>query len=185
MFDMPDSLAARIAGESKANTSLRDQLSRQLHVLQEGSETRQRFVGIRRLDIDNETQSDKVDNLESIDTPKASIDNNLCETERPPYRDMSVDIPLFSDTIHSDISQIINKPIPLDKSIPEKVVTESDYEHIAEQTTESIPSQPDVIKKSKNKKKKIKKSSVRTSAGSCETLYATSKIFSYLQYCEC
>ncbi|KAB8213264.1 hypothetical protein BDV33DRAFT_210380 [Aspergillus novoparasiticus] len=125
VFDMPDALAAHIAGESKANRSLRDQLSRQLHVLQEGSETCQRFVGIRRLDINNDTQSDKVDTLECVDTPKASIDDNLCETECHPYGDMSVNTPPFSDTVHSDISHAIAEPIPPDESILEEYLGQS------------------------------------------------------------
>ncbi|KAB8239942.1 hypothetical protein BDV35DRAFT_399104 [Aspergillus flavus] len=117
VFDMPDALAARIAGESKANRYLRDQLSKQLHVLQRGSETCQRFVGICRLGIDNDAQSDNVDNRECVDTPKVSNDDNLCETECRPYGDMSVDISPLNDTIHSDISHAIAEPIPQDESI--------------------------------------------------------------------
>ncbi|KAE8144675.1 P-loop containing nucleoside triphosphate hydrolase protein [Aspergillus avenaceus] len=120
VFDMPDALAARIAGESKANRFLRDQLSKQLHILQRGSETCQRFVGIRGLDIDNDAHSDKVDSFECVDTPKASIDDDLCKTECRPYGDMSVDIPPFSDTIHSDSSHAIAEPIHVDEPISEE-----------------------------------------------------------------
>lgn len=49
VFDMADDLATRIAGESIENKSLRDQLSRKLHILRKGSETCRMFIGIRGL----------------------------------------------------------------------------------------------------------------------------------------
>ena len=47
VFDMPATLVTRIAGESEEYQELREHLTRKLLVLDRGSETCKRFVGIR------------------------------------------------------------------------------------------------------------------------------------------
>ncbi|KAL5335502.1 P-loop containing nucleoside triphosphate hydrolase protein [Aspergillus crustosus] len=47
IFDMPDNLITRIAGESEENQALREQLNRKLQILKTGSEICKQFVGIR------------------------------------------------------------------------------------------------------------------------------------------
>ncbi|KAL3476025.1 dynamin family protein [Aspergillus californicus] len=47
VFEMPPELVTRIAGESKENQSLRDQLNRKLQILKTGFDICKRFVGIR------------------------------------------------------------------------------------------------------------------------------------------
>jgi hypothetical protein len=47
VFEMPSELVTRIAGESKENQSLRDQLNRKLQILRTGFDTCKRFVGMR------------------------------------------------------------------------------------------------------------------------------------------
>jgi len=45
--DMAADIVASIAGESEENRALREQLSKQLNVLTQGSETCKRFIGAR------------------------------------------------------------------------------------------------------------------------------------------
>ncbi|KAE8365646.1 P-loop containing nucleoside triphosphate hydrolase protein [Aspergillus caelatus] len=47
VHDMPDALVSRIAGESKENRDLREQLSKKLETLENGSKTCRRFVNIQ------------------------------------------------------------------------------------------------------------------------------------------
>ncbi|KAF5859807.1 hypothetical protein ETB97_002416 [Aspergillus alliaceus] len=48
VYHMPDTLVARIAGESKENRDLRDQLSKKLKILGKGSATCRKFVSIQQ-----------------------------------------------------------------------------------------------------------------------------------------
>jgi hypothetical protein len=47
VISMPAALVTSVAGESEDNRAQREQLNRQLNVLMKGSETCQRFIGIR------------------------------------------------------------------------------------------------------------------------------------------
>jgi hypothetical protein len=47
LYDMPSDLVTSIAGESEENSSLREQLTKQLDVLMKGSDTCKRFIDAR------------------------------------------------------------------------------------------------------------------------------------------
>ena len=176
VFDMPDDLATRIAGESTENKSCRDQLSIKLHILRKGSETCRRFIGIQGLgesvahpkrqylqlmksyniDIIDDDRSDKLDSLEVVDTPKDSVANPH-ENDSHSFIDMSVDNPRFSYSMHNVISQVSDDPPPpVDEPTPAEKAAESDYDHIADQPMEAPPFEQKELKKSKkgNSKKK-------------------------------
>ncbi|KAB8214697.1 P-loop containing nucleoside triphosphate hydrolase protein [Aspergillus novoparasiticus] len=160
VFDMADDLATRIAGESIENKSLRDQLSRKLHILRKGSETCTMFIGIRGLDIIEDDRPEEMDNLEEVATPQASI-GDLYENERPTFSDMSVNNTRFSSTIPDVLSPFSHEaPPPVDGPTPAETVTESDYDHIGDQSI-GAPSieQRDLKRSKKSKKVKTKKKS--------------------------
>ncbi|RAQ51133.1 dynamin GTPase [Aspergillus flavus] len=163
VFDMADDLATRIAGESIENKSLRDQLSRKLHILRKGSETCRMFIGIRGLDIVEDDRPEELDNLEKVDTPQASIDD-LYENEDPTFIDMSVNNTCLSPTISDVLSPVSQQAPPLvDEPTPAEIVTESGYDHIGDQPigTPSIE-QRDLKRSKKSKKGKTKKKSSRS-----------------------
>ncbi|KAJ1710037.1 dynamin GTPase [Aspergillus flavus] len=163
VFDMADDLATRIAGESIENKSLRDQLSRKLHILRKGSETCRMFIGIRGLDIVEDDRPEELDNLEKVDTPQASIDD-LYENEDPTFIDMSVNNTCLSPTISDVLSPVSQQAPPLvDEPTPAEIVTESGYDHIGDQPigTPSIE-QRDLKRSKKLKKGKTKKKSSRS-----------------------
>ncbi|KAE8335744.1 hypothetical protein BDV24DRAFT_179111 [Aspergillus arachidicola] len=160
VFDMADDLATRIAGESIENKSLRDQLSRKLHILRKGSETCRMFIGIRGLDIVEDDRPEELDNLEKVDTPQASI-GDLYENENPTFIDMSVNNTRLSSTIPDVLSPVSQQAPPLvDEPTPAEIVTESDYDHIGDQSI-GAPSieQRDLKRSKKSKKVKTKKKS--------------------------
>ncbi|KOC13981.1 dynamin GTPase [Aspergillus flavus AF70] len=163
VFDMADDLATRIAGESIENKSLRDQLSRKLHILRKGSETCRMFIGIRGLDIVEDDRPEELDNLEKVDTPQASIDD-LYENEDPTFIDMSVNNTCLSPTIPDVLSPVSQQAPPLvDEPTPAEIVTESGYDHIGDQPI-GAPSieQRDLKRSKKSKKGKTKKKSSRS-----------------------
>ncbi|KAB8206265.1 P-loop containing nucleoside triphosphate hydrolase protein [Aspergillus parasiticus] len=155
VFDMADDLATRIAGESIENKSLRDQLSRKLHILRRGSETCRMFIGIRGLDIIGDDRPE-LDNLENVDTPQASI-GDLYENENPIFIDMSVNNTRLSPTIPDVLSPISQEaPPPVDEPTPAEIVTESDYDHIGDQPTGAPSIEQRDLKRSKKGKSKKK-----------------------------
>ncbi|OOO06863.1 Dynamin family protein [Aspergillus oryzae] len=163
VFDMADDLATRIAGESIENKSLRDQLSRKLHILRKGSETCRMFIGIRGLDIVEDDRPEELDNLEKVDTPQASIDD-LYENEDPTFIDMSVNNTYLSPTIPDILSPVSQQAPPLvDEPTPAEIVTESGYDYIGDQPI-GAPSieQRDLKRSKKSKKGKTKKKSSRS-----------------------
>ncbi|KAK6814819.1 hypothetical protein RU639_009660 [Aspergillus parasiticus] len=156
VFDMADDLATRIAGESIENKSLRDQLSRKLHILRKGSETCRMFIGIRGLDIVEDDRPEELDNLEKVDTPQASI-GDLYENERPTLSDMSVNNTRLSSTIPDVLSPVSQQaPPPVDEPIPAEIVTESDYDHIGDQPIGAPSIEQRDLKRSKKGKSKKK-----------------------------
>ncbi|GAB1207576.1 hypothetical protein APSETT445_006300 [Aspergillus pseudonomiae] len=159
VFDMPDDLATRIAGESTESKFRRNRLSRKLHILRKGSETCRRFIGIRGLgkslahpkrqypqlmklnniDIIDDDRSNKPDKPEVVDTPQDSVADSH-ENDSHTFIDMSVDNPRFSYSMHNVISQVSDDtPPPVDEPTPAEKAAESDYDHIADQPMEAPP----------------------------------------------
>lgn len=56
-FEMPKDLIRQIAGESEESQSRREQLNKKLWILEKGSDTCKRFVGIRGLGKRSQPQS--------------------------------------------------------------------------------------------------------------------------------
>ncbi|CAI7647550.1 unnamed protein product [Penicillium viridicatum] len=61
-FEMPKDLIRQIAGESEESQSRREQLNKKLWILEKGSDTCKRFVGIRGLDSRNGLQASLLSN---------------------------------------------------------------------------------------------------------------------------
>ncbi|EAW11895.1 Dynamin family protein [Aspergillus clavatus NRRL 1] len=90
VFEMPSELVTRIAGESKENRALRDQLNRKLQVLAKGLETCRQFVGSQSINPDksgmskvfssfHRTPPDSVISVDNGDELECDVDDSCSE----------------------------------------------------------------------------------------------------------